>query len=278
MSLRKHWSDRSTSAVVLSASPWIIGILIAVVLAVCVKQLRGPLGGARSFSAFVGYGQPEAWGWFGLFLVLTSAINVGWLDFFSLTGWTPFWLAAGAGFVGALFSFRMLSVIRDVILSIAALVLSFAEVQRFLAAESSATPQLLVGAMFALMLVAYGFGVLLNILRIFSLPKIGQSALGAIDIVLFLMTPFGVSLLQEVPLELQIVAIAIASIAGFGAAIAPKLIIPLAVFAIVLSQAAMEIIVWFDSRGLAKTDWTTCLLLLGLQVGYFLPNALMRRL
>lgn len=263
----------------LSASPWIISLVVVVVLLFSIRQLRGSYGGSRSFAGLVDYSDPEKiFGWFGLFLVLSGALSVGWLDHLPMKGWYPFWLALVVGFVGSIFSLRVLRGIREIILSIVAVPIAILEVKTFIESEAeiAQVPGLIIGVMFTMTLIMFGFGAFLNFLRIFALPKLGQSALGAIDIIIFLMTPFGLSMLADFPVELQIVVMVIAAVAGFGAAVAPQLIISLAVLAIVVAEVSMKVLMWLDSEGVARLDWTTALMMLGISLGFALPHALTR--
>ena len=270
-------------ALMLNFAPLVIGTLVAVVLFAVIRKLRSPFGGARTFAALGAYAAPETiFGWWGAGLVLVGASSLGWMSTWTsakaLDGWFPFVFSAAAGIVCALLNTGVMRTIRDVSLSLLALAISIALIASYIGSESAnGMPSFSAGIFLVPLAVSFVFGVILNVLRLFAIPKLGLSALGAIDIILFLATPFGVSLLQDIPAESQIVIIVIAAAAGFGAALAPDLVIGLAVLAISISEGAMKFILWLDSKGQVSLDWTPLVLLVGIQLGFGLCLAIARR-
>lgn len=253
----------------------LIAGLVAAVLLVAISRLRGGGSPARSWSGFLSYSSPEdRFGWLGPALVIYAAYEANILVIQSEEWWLPLTIYASAGAVSALLSFGLLKPLRDSFLSIASVFLILVSFRSMWTDPGSG---ILSTAMLLLLAVAFLFGVLLNILRVFTVPALGLGALGAIEIVQFLSSPFGVSLVEEVPIEGQLVVWVVAAVVGFGAAIAPNLIVGLAVLAITVAEVSLKGLLWFSSQGTVPLDWYGAVLLLAVVAGYGLVRELKSR-
>jgi hypothetical protein len=177
---------------------------------------------------------------------------------------TWFIVAGIAGLVSVVMARPGLRTLRDIFLSLCASVLTVVLLRQYvLSSEASVVPAVAMVGIFA---VAFLFGIVLNILRTFNIPRLGLAALGAIEILLFLMYPFNVEILLEVPMELGLLLLVVAAVLGVGAAAAPAFLIPLGGIAICAAQVGVTIYQWFISQG-GPVDWKGALVILGTQVG-----------
>jgi hypothetical protein len=122
--------------------------------------------------------------------------------------------------------------------------------------------------MIGIFTLAFLAGVLLNILRTFNIPRLGLAALGAVEILLFLVYPFNIEILLVVPIELNIILLLVAGLLGAAAAAAPSFLIPLAGIAICAAEIGVNIFLWISAQGRpTDADWTGALVIIGTQVG-----------
>ncbi|WP_309075483.1 hypothetical protein [Paenarthrobacter sp.] len=120
-------------------------------------------------------------------------------------------------------------------------------------------------SIFALMFLV---GVVLNILRTFNIPRLGLAALGAVEILLFLIYPFNIEVLLEAPIELNLLLLVVAGLLGAAAAAAPSFLIPLAGIAIFASEIGVNVYLWISAQGRpSDVDWTGATVIIGTQVG-----------
>lgn len=249
--------------------------VVAAVLLVAISRLRGAGSPARSWPGFLSYSSPEdRFGWLGPALVIYAAYQADILFIQSKEWWLAPTIYASAGALSALLSFGILKPLRDSLLSVASVFLILVSIRSLWTDPASG---ILSTAMLLLLGVAFLFGVLLNILRVFTVPALGIGALGAIEIIEFLSSPFGVSLVEEVPIEGQLVVWVIAAVVGFGAAIAPNLIVGLAVLAITVAEVTLKGLTWFSSQGAVLLDWYGAVLLLAVVAGYGLVREIKSR-
>lgn len=247
-----------------------VALLVAVLIGAILRSTAPAYGGARSWSDFGNYSAPEGlanWVSPALVLVAFSQLKDGTLPLLGAVDFQTWCImSVAAGLIATLMARPILRTIRDLILSLCSGVLAAAMVWQYVtSSQVSPLPATAMVCVFALMFLV---GAVLNILRTFHIPRLGLAALGAVEILLFLIYPFNIEVLNEVPVELNLLLLVIAGLLGAAAAAAPSFLIPLAGIAISASEVGINIYLWISAHGLpSNVDWTGAVIIIGTQVG-----------
>lgn len=245
----------------------VVAVFVAILVGAILRQTVPSYGGARTWADFGNYAAPDGvTNWISPALVLVALTQVK-RDAPELenAGYQTWLIAAViAGLVSVVMARPGLRTLRDLFLSLCAGILAVVLLRQYvLSSEASVVP---AAAMVGIFAVAFIFGVLLNILRTFNIPRLGLAALGAIEILLFLVYPFNIEILREVPMELHLVLLLVAALLGVGAAAAPSFLIPLGGIAICAAEVGVTVYEWFISQG-GPVDWNGALVIIGTQLG-----------
>lgn len=245
----------------------VVAVFVAILVGAILRQTVPSYGGARTWAAFGNYATPDGVSnWISPALVVIALYQVrtmvtGLKDAENQT-WVV--LAVVAGLVAVLMARPGLRTVRDIVLSLCAFVLASLLLVKYVTeSEASIIP---AAAMVGLFAICFLFGVMLNILRTFNIPRLGLACLGAAEIILFLVYPFNVDILRDVPVELHLLLVIIAAIVGAAAATAPNFVIPLGGIAICAAEIGVHVYLWFVSQG-GPVEWTGSLVIVGAQVG-----------
>lgn len=245
----------------------VIAVFVVVLVIAILRQTVPSYGGARTWSEFRNYAAPDGiTNWIPPALVLVAVAQVGLPELQDTSYATWLIISVVVGVVAVAMARPGLRTLRDIFLSLCAMVLVVLLLAQYISRnDASALPAATMVGIFA---VCFLFGVLLNILRTFNIPRVGLSALGAIEILLFLMEPFSIDLLGEAPIELYLILLVVAVVLGVGAAAAPDFLIALGGIAICAAEVGVNVYLWLNAQGGPSTaNWTGALLILGTQVG-----------
>lgn len=242
-----------------------VGLLIAAVLKTTVPSF----GGSRTWSGLQDYDSSKRLtNWVSPALILVGLSEVNFFDFRTSAWWAAALLAAVVGLITMMMDFTMLRTIRDFIFSILAAGISVKLLLDYFNRDPGGDAQTVLSvAAVGLFAITFVLGVLLNVLRTFNIPKLGIGALGAIDVLLFLIFPFNIDILREVPVEVNLLLVVIAAVLGAAAATAPAFLALLGSIAICASAIGVNFYLWFTSEGSTEVDWSNAMLILGTQVG-----------
>lgn len=245
----------------------VVALFVAILVGAILRQTVPSYGGARTWAAFGNYSAPDGINnWISPALVLIALYQVRPMVPEVREAGYQTWLVLSviAGLMSVLMARPGLRTLRDIFLSLCAFILATLLLVKYVT-ESEATiiPAVAMVGFFA---VCFLLGVLLNILRTFNIPRLGLACLGAVELVLFLVYPFNVDLLTEVPVELNLLLVVIAAILGAGAAAAPDFLIPLGGIAICAAEIGVNVYLWLVSQG-GPVEWTGALVIIGAQVG-----------
>lgn len=196
----------------------------------------------------------------------------------STAGWPFEWVTESLGTTFAygfvyglatgLLGFTFLRVPRDIVLSAISVILLIPLLrERF--AEG-----LEVAFLLGLLMLAVGFVISLMRFSMRHAPTLGLSALGLIEVIDFLVSPFGLSYWEYTSAYSGPVTIIAAVLIGLSAAINPRLAIGLGVLAVVGGQVLWNLFIWFaNENGELRNqspDWTSGAMLLACCLGFVL--------
>lgn len=247
-----------------------VALLVAVLIGAILRKTVPAYGGARSWADFGKYSAPDGIAnWISPALVLVASAQLQDGVFPILRGVSfQTWciVSVVAGLVSTLTAGPVLRTARDLVLSLCAGLLAVVMVWEYVtASQASPLPATAMISIFALMFLV---GVVLNILRTFNIPRLGLAALGAVEILLFLIYPFNIEVLLEAPIELNLLLLVVAGLLGAAAAAAPSFLIPLAGIAIFASEIGVNVYLWISAQGRpSDVDWTGATVIIGTQVG-----------
>ncbi|WIB42679.1 hypothetical protein [Curtobacterium sp. MCLR17_058] len=246
-----------------------VAVLVVVVIVAVLKATVPSYGGARSWSGFQDYdASKRLQNWIAPGLVMVGLWQAGLIQFTNATWWSPFVAAAVVGAVALMMDFPVVRVVRDVILSVVSACVSIALLVSYV---NRPVEEQVHGLISVVTMVLFGFsfvfGVLLNMLRMFNIPKLGIGALGAIDVLLFLVYPFNVDILRGVPVEAELLLAVIAVILGAAGAAAPSFLAFLGGIAICVAEIGVNVVLVITSQNTASIDWAGALLIAGSQAG-----------
>ncbi|MBB1195611.1 hypothetical protein [Curtobacterium flaccumfaciens] len=236
-------------------------------------------GGARSWSGFHDYdASKRLQNWIAPGLVMVGLWQAGLIQFTNATWCSPFVAAAVVGVVALMMDFPVVRVVRDVIFRVVSACVSIALLAAYVDRPVEEQVHRLISVVTMVVFVfvfgfSFVFGVLLNILRTFNIPKLGIGALGAIDVLLFLVYPFNVDILRDVPVEAELLLAVIAVILGAAGAAAPSFLAFLGGIAICVAEIGVNVVLVITSQNTASIDWAGALLIAGSQAGVALALA-----
>ncbi len=250
----------------------VISAVVAVVLFGVIATAKKPLGYARNLAALSTYKTSDGFNqWMAPAILFSGAGSAKVLSGLQLT--MIQWLAASiiVGLLCAILNRGPMKTIRDLLFSIVGAALSVILIMQFLATDASAVYDFVSNFfVIAMLLAAFLFGLLLNLARTFALPRLGLSFLGALELLIFFASPFGISLLDEVSLEMNLMVLALAAVFGFAAGSAPEIIIVLASVAICIAEVGINVYLWMlamQENRVPNVDWSGAVVIIGLQIG-----------
>lgn len=216
-------------------------------------------------------------------LVALSAVSIRTPYWAPPSGWALFVLMLVFGLVAGLLGFVNMW-LRDWVLSLAAVVLAASlVVQRWQQGWQ---------ALLALLVLGLVAGIAFSLLRAVSVnhERLGMGVLGAIEIIDFLVSPFGLSFIEYVSDWSDVLSISAAFLLGVGVVRYPRLVIGLGVLGVAVGGLLFALLLWLGRQvkePLPAPDWsgwitfTGCLIGMALawglwtQVGRLRPRSLL---